>query len=112
MGMGKKLYVGGLDYGIDDDALADLFGNHGGVEEAKVIRDRDTNKSKGFGFVTMDTEEGAADARSALDQTEFAGRKLRVDEARDRDRGEFQNRDRGGGGGGGGRGRGAPRGRW
>ena len=104
--MGKKLYVGGLDYGMDDDALADVFSNHGAVEEAVVIRDRDTRKSKGFGFVTMETENAAQDAKSALDGTEVLGRTLRVDEARERFRdGERDSRGDGGRGGYRGRGR-------
>lgn len=95
--MGKKVYVGNLDYGVDNAALEALFAPHGTVESANVIQDRDTGRSKGFGFVEMSTEEEAQAAISALDGTDNGGRALRVNEARPRE-------NRGGGGGyGGGR---------
>ena len=97
--MGKKLYVGNLDYGVDDAALEALFAPHGTVESAHVIQDRDTGRSKGFGFVEMSSDEEAQAAISALDGQENNNRALRVNEARPRE-------NRGGGfGGGGGRGR-------
>lgn len=93
--MNRRLYVGGLDYGVDDEALGDLFGNHGSVEEAVVVKDRDSGRSKGFGFVTMETEEGARDAKSALDGHKWFGRTLRVDEAREKFRDGERDRGRG-----------------
>jgi RNA recognition motif-containing protein len=95
--MGKKLYVGNLAYGITDSDLQQLFEQHGGVVSAHVIMDRDTGRSKGFGFVEMDTDEQAQAAIAALHEKEVDGRRLTVNEARPRE-------ERGGGGGGGGRG--------
>ena len=95
----KKLYVGNLSYSVDDAMLRDLFANHGSVDDAKVIMDRDTGRSKGFGFVEMSSGEEAQAAMDALDGQEFEGRDLRVNEARPR-----ENRGGGRGGFGGGRG--------
>jgi RNA recognition motif-containing protein len=94
--MGTKLYVGNLTYGVTDSALQEMFQAHGSVQSAQVIMDRDTGRSKGFGFVEMgSTEEGQA-AIQALHDQDINGRKLTVNEARPReDRGP-----RGGGGGG------------
>ncbi len=99
--MSNKLYVGNLGYGVSSAELRDLFAGHGSVQSADVIMDRETGQSKGFGFVEMSTSEEAAAAVNALDGTDFAGRALKVNEARPR--------AAGGGGGGGGRG---GRGRW
>ena len=97
--MGKNLYVGNLSYDVNDEALEGLFGNHGTVESAKVIMDRDSGRSKGFGFVEMSNDEEAQAAISALDGQECDGRNIKVNEAKPRE-------DRGGGGGfGGGRNR-------
>ena len=90
--MGKNLYVGNLSYDINDAALEGLFSNHGTVESAKVIMDRDTGRSKGFGFVEMSTEEEAEKAIQALNGTELEGRSLTVNESKPR-----ENRSRGGG---------------
>lgn len=90
--MGKKLYVGNLSFSVDSDQLQDWFAAHGTVESAQVIKDRDTGRSKGFGFVEMSSEEEARAAISELDGKEMEGRNVRVDEARPRE-------DRGGGGG-------------
>ena len=93
--MGKKLYVGNLSYQVDSSELEQLFGQHGQVLSAQVINDRDTGRSKGFGFVEM-ANDGEADAAiQALNGQEHGGRALTVNEARPRE-------DRGGGGGGGG----------
>ncbi|MDA7951301.1 MAG: RNA-binding protein [Pirellulaceae bacterium] len=98
--MSKKLYVGNLSYGVSDEELGQLFESYGAVAEAKVITDRDSGRSKGFGFVTM--EDGADDAIEALNGQEIKGREVVVNEARPkRDSG---NRGGGGYGGGGGRG--------
>ena len=93
--MGKRLYVGNLSYDVDSSALQDLFAAHGSVTSAEVIMDRMTNRSKGFGFVEMGTDEEAQAAIAALNGQEHSGRALTVNEARPRE-------DRGGGGGGGG----------
>lgn len=82
--MSKKLFVGGLAWATDDDSLSKAFQEHGTVEEAKVINDRDTGRSRGFGFVTFETEENAISAQKAMDGQEMDGRQLRVDFAHDR----------------------------
>jgi RNA recognition motif-containing protein len=100
--MGKKLYVGNLDYGVTDGDLAKMFEPHGTVESAQVIMDRDTGRSKGFGFVEMKTEQEAQAAITAMNGQPSGGRTLTVNEARPKAEG-----GRGGGGGGrGGHGRG------
>lgn len=79
--MGKKLFIGNLPYSADDGALQALFSTHGNVESARVIIDRETGRSKGFGFVEMSTEEEAQKAM-ALDGADLQGRPIRVTEAR------------------------------
>ena len=95
--MGKKLYVGNLPYTATDSDLQRMFEAHGAVQSAQVVMDRDTGRSKGFGFVEMETGEAAQAAISALNGQDFDGRSLTVNEARPRE-------ERSGGGGGGGRG--------
>jgi RNA recognition motif-containing protein len=80
----KKLYVGGLPYSTSDTQLEELFSAHGTVESARVIIDRMTGRSKGFGFVEMSTESEAEAAKESLNGSEFGGRYLTVDEARPR----------------------------
>lgn len=92
--MGKKLYVGNLSYTITSQSLEDLFSEFGEVRSAEVIQDRETGRSKGFGFVEMVEEKAASDAINNLNEKEVEGRRLAVNEARPRE-------DRGGGGGGG-----------
>jgi RNA recognition motif-containing protein len=107
--MGKKLYVGNLGYGIGDGDLEQLFAAYGTVRSAQVIVDRDTGRSKGFGFVEMSSDEEAQSAIGALNGKEVEGRALTVNEARPREEGRGGGRGGpggGGGGGGGGRGRG------
>ncbi|MGD1276416.1 MAG: RNA-binding protein [Tepidisphaeraceae bacterium] len=99
--MGKKLYVGNLSYQIDSSELEQMFGAHGQVVSAQIINDRDTGRSKGFGFVEMATDQEAQAAIAALNGQEHQGRALTVNEARPR---EERGRGFGGGGGGGGRG--------
>lgn len=82
--MGKNLYVGNLSYDTTEDQLRDLFGAHGEVTSANVITDRDTGRSRGFGFVEMATEEAAQSAIAALDGQAVDGRNIRVNEARPR----------------------------
>lgn len=104
--MGRKLYCGNLPYGISSSDLEQLFAQFGSVDSAQVISDRDTGRSKGFGFVEMASDAEAQAAINGLNETEHDGRVLTVNEARPReDRGGGGGRNRGGrGGGGGGRG--------
>ncbi len=93
----KKIYVGNLPWATTDDDLRELFGTYGAVQSSAVVTDRETGRSRGFGFVEMD--DGDADkAISELDGRDYGGRALRVNQAQDKRRG-------GGGGGGGGGGR-------
>src|SRR5262245_31489724 len=91
--MGKKLYVGNLSYDVDSSELQQMFEPYGTVTSAQVITDRDTGRSKGFGFVEMGTDQEAEAAIAALAGKQVGGRNLTVNEARPRE-------DRGGGGGG------------
>jgi cold-inducible RNA-binding protein len=102
--MGKKLYVGNLSYEVDNSALEQMFAAHGTIASAQVIMDRDTGRSKGFGFVEMTTDAEAQAAIAALNGKESGGRALTVNEARPRE--ERPRTGGGGGGGGGGYGRG------
>lgn len=80
--MGKKLYVGNLSFSVTSDSLNDLFAQYGTVESAKVITDRDTGRSKGFGFVEMSTDD---EARTCIDQAngrELEGRQMNISEAK------------------------------
>ena len=92
--MGKKLYVGNLPYSVSDSDLQQMFEAHGTVQSAQVIMDRDTGRSKGFGFVEMGSDAEAQAAIQAMNGNEIDGRALTVNEARPKE----------GGGGGGGRG--------
>lgn len=109
--MAMKLYVGNLSYNVSSSDLEQLFAQYGAVRSAQVITDRDTGRSKGFGFVEMSDDNAARQAIEALNEKEHDGRPLTVNEARPRE-------DRGGGGGGGrggyggGRGGGGGRGRY
>ena len=80
--MGNKLYVGNLGYSATDADLQQLFGAHGTVQSAQVINDRDTGRSKGFGFVEMNTSAEAEAAIAALNGKEHDGRALKVNEAK------------------------------
>src|SRR4051794_41916205 len=91
--MGSKLYVGNLSYNTTSSDLEQLFGQYGTVESAQVISDRETGRSKGFGFVEMKTDQEAQAAIAALSGKDMNGRALTVNEAKPRE-------DRGGGGGG------------
>ena len=83
--MAKKLYVGNLSYDMTDSDLQNLFAPHGAVQSAQVIVDRDTGRSKGFGFVEMSSDEQAQAAVAALNGQEVNGRTLTVNEARPRE---------------------------
>lgn len=98
--MGKKLYVGNLPFSVNDESLRDYFSSQGTVESSKVITDRDTGRSKGFGFVEMSSDDEAQNAIEALNQKELDGRALTVNEARPQ---APRDNNRGGGFGGGGR---------
>ncbi|SIN79982.1 RNA recognition motif. (a.k.a. RRM, RBD, or RNP domain) [Singulisphaera sp. GP187] len=91
--VGKKLYVGNLAYTVSNTDLEQMFGEFGTVQSAQVIQDRDTGRSKGFGFVEMDSDAEAQAAIDGLHDQEHGGRRLTVNEAKPRE-------DRGGGGGG------------
>src|SRR6476620_2592293 len=93
--MGKKLYVGNLAYSLGDSELQQIFEAHGTVQSAQVIMDRDTGRSKGFGFVEMGSDQEAQAAIAALNGQQVEGRALTVNEARPKTEG-----GRGGGGGG------------
>jgi len=95
--VGKKLYVGNLSYRVSSSDLEQMFSQYGNVESAEVISDRDTGRSKGFGFVEMSSDTEARAAIDALQDQEHDGRRLTVNEARPR-----EPRGPGGGGGGGG----------
>jgi RNA recognition motif-containing protein len=95
--MGKKLYVGNLSYDVDSTALESLFTAHGTVESAQIITDRDTGRSKGFGFVEMSSDAEAQTAIAAMNGTDQGGRSITVNEAKPK-----ENRSGGGGGGRGG----------
>jgi RNA recognition motif-containing protein len=92
--MNKKLYVGGLPYSVTDEQLMELFEAHGTVESAKVITDRYTDRSRGFGFVEMSTVEEAEAAIQALNGSELGGRTLTVNISKPR---EDRSRNSGGG---------------
>ncbi len=100
--MGKKLYVGNLSYGMSDTDLRNLFEAHGTVQSAQVIMDRETGRSKGFGFVEMDSGDQAQAAIDALNGQQVNGRALTVNEARPREERSGGNRGFGGGRGRGG----------
>lgn len=106
--MAKRLYVGNLGYDVSSADLERMFTQFGPVRSAEVIMDRATGRSKGFGFVEMDTDEGAKDAISALNGKDSGGRPLTVNEAKPRE--EHGTGGRGGGYGGGGGGGGRSRG--
>jgi RNA recognition motif-containing protein len=105
--MGRKLYVGNLAYGVSDSDLQQMFEAHGAVQSAQVIMDRETGRSKGFGFVEMGTDQEAQAAITALNGKEVDGRALTVNEARPKTEGGGGRGGAGGGrGGSGGGGRG------
>ena len=85
--MAKKLYVGNLGYGVTDNDLVKMFEPHGTVESAQIIMDRDTGRSKGFGFVEMKTDQEAQAAITALNGKDMDGRALTVNEAKPRTEG-------------------------
>src|SRR5215510_4386879 len=97
--MGKKLYVGNLPFSATDESLQEIFSQAGSVQSAKIITDRDTGRSKGFGFVEMATDQEAADAIQKFNGAEYGGRNMTVAEARPMAPREGGGGSRGGGGG-------------
>ncbi|XP_072992085.1 glycine-rich RNA-binding protein 4, mitochondrial-like [Typha latifolia] len=100
----SKLFIGGLSYGTDDQSLKEAFDGFGNVTEARIITDRDTGRSRGFGFVNFDSTESATSAMSSMDGQELHGRSIRVSYANDRSAGGSRGGYGGGGGGFGGSG--------
>jgi RNA recognition motif-containing protein len=98
--MGNKLYVGGLPYSVTEGRLQEIFAAHGTVESAKLILDKFTGQSRGFGFVEMGSGGEAQRAIQALNGTQLAGRSLVVNEAKPMERRDSGGRDRGNRGGG------------
>ena len=98
--MAFKLFVGGIPFSTTDDELRELFAQHGEVESARVATDRETGRSRGFGFVEMVTDEAGQKAIDALNNTDFGGRTIKVDKAQARE--DRPRRDFNGGGGNGG----------
>ena len=99
--MGNKIFVGGLNWDATDDDLRETFGECGAITDAVVVNDRDTGRSRGFGFVTYSSDEEAKAAVEKFDGQDFMGRKLTVNEARQREeRGDGGGGGYGGGGGG------------
>ncbi len=100
--MAKKLYVGNLPWSITDDALAEMFTEFGTVTSAQVVQDRETGRSRGFGFVEIQDDDAAQRAIDSLHDKEVGGRRLTVNEAKPREGGGGGRGGYGGGGGGGG----------
>ena len=84
--MGKKLFVGGLSWNTNNEGLREAFERFGAVEDARVIVERDTGRSRGFGFVTFDEDESAMKAMSEMDGSELDGRSIKVNEAQEKPR--------------------------
>jgi cold-inducible RNA-binding protein len=101
--MAKKLFVGGLSWDTTDDGLRQAFASHGEIAEAKVITERDTGRSRGFGFVTFAQDEDGKTAISKMDGTSLDGKTIKVNEAQERSphRGGRSGRSSGGDRGGG-----------
>ena len=98
--MAYRLFVGGLPFSTTDDELKEFFAQHGTVASARVITDRETQRSKGFGFVEFESDDEGKAAQKALNGTDLGGRSLTVNEARPQE--DRPRRDNNGGGGGGG----------
>jgi RNA recognition motif-containing protein len=79
-----KLFVGSLPWSVDDDTLRETFEEHGNVVSAKIVKDRETGRSRGFGFVEMESPAEAKNAIKALNESEFKGRNIVVNEAKSR----------------------------
>lgn len=97
--MGRKLYVGNLPYSATEESLREKFSEHGKVESAKLITDRDTGQSKGFGFIEMWSDAEANAAIAALNGVDFDGRPMKVNEAKPQAKRAGNGGGYGGGGG-------------
>lgn len=95
-----NIYVGNLSWTMTDDDLSNLFAPYGSVSSAKILKDKVSGRSKGFGFVEMEDDDAARSAISGLHETEVSGRKIIVNESQPRPEGEYKKRSGGGGGGG------------
>ena len=93
--MGKKLFVGGLSWGTDDEQLRQAFEKFGAVEDARVITDRETGRSRGFGFVSFDADDSAMNAMTEMDGSDLDGRSLKVNEAQEKPRNNSRDNSRG-----------------
>lgn len=82
--MSTKLFVGSLPWSVDDEALREAFEGHGNVVSAKIVKDRDTGRSRGFGFVEMESASEASNAIKALNDSQLSGRNIVVNEAKSR----------------------------
>ncbi|HEY5408205.1 MAG TPA: RNA-binding protein [Ginsengibacter sp.] len=98
-----NIYVGNLSWSMTDDDLSNLFSQHGAVTSAKILKEKNTGRSKGFGFVEMEDDEAAKTAIATLNESEVQGRKLIVNESQPRPEGGGYKKSGGGGYGGGGR---------
>ena len=106
-----NIYVGNLSWSMTDDDLSNLFSQYGTVSSAKILKEKNTGRSKGFGFVEMEDDEAAKTAIATLNESEIQGRKLIVNESQPRPEGSGYKKSGGGGyGGGGGRSSGGGRG--
>ncbi|KAL8106147.1 glycine-rich RNA-binding protein 2, mitochondrial-like [Apium graveolens] len=94
----SKLFIGGLSYHVNEESLREAFSSFGDVDEAKIITDRDSGRSKGFGFVTFSDSEAASTAMTAMDGQTLNGRNIHVKFANDKPRTNFADRSGGGGG--------------
>lgn len=110
--MSKRIYVGNLPFSATQDDVKELFGQHGAVSEVHLVTDRQTGQPRGFGFVEMEDDSAADAAISALNNMDFQGRNLKVNEARPRENRGGGGGGRGGGGGYGGGGYGGGSNRW
>ena len=99
--MSKKIFVGGLSWGSDEETLREAFGRFGEMDDVRVITDRETGRSRGFGFITFSDDANAAKAVSEMDGSNLDGRTIRVNEAEERRPRSGQSPRTGGGGGGG-----------
>lgn len=94
-----NIYVGNLSWTMTDEDLSNLFAPYGTVSSAKILKDKMSGRSKGFGFVEIEDEDSARNAISSLNETEVMGRKIIVNESQPRPEGEYKKRSGGGGGG-------------
>ena len=90
--MNNKIFVGGLSWGTDSEGLKESFSRFGEISDARVITDRETGRSRGFGFITFENSDSVSDAISAMNDVELDGRTIKVTEAEDKPRNKPANR--------------------